>query len=80
MERLRRYSRRAFLVSSAAVAGGVAFGVYAVNSPPDNPLLADRGEGEAVFNPWVRIDGSGITLITPHIDLGQGATHAQAVL
>ena len=80
MGKLRTYSRRAFLVGSAAIAGGVAFGVYAVNRAPGNPLLADRGEGEAVFNPWVRIDADGITLITPHLDMGQGVASSQAAL
>ncbi len=80
MSTLRTFSRRAFLVGSVAVAGGVAFGTYLVQRNPENPNLADLGEGEASFNPWVRIDANGITLITPHADIGQGATSMQAAL
>jgi len=80
MSRLGKITRRSFLVASTAVAGGVAFGFYAYRKPPENPLLADRKDGEAIFNPWVRIDAEGITLITPHTDLGQGATSMQAAL
>ncbi len=80
MSTLRTFSRRAFLVGSVAVAGGVAFGTYLVQRNPENPNLADLGEGEASFNPWVRIDANGITLITPHADIGQGAASMQAAL
>lgn len=80
MGKLRTIGRRAFLIGSAAVVGGVAFGVYAVNSPNANPNLADLGDGEASFNPWVRIDGETITLITPHGDKGQGVVSSQAAL
>ncbi len=80
MGRLKTYTRRAFLVGSVAVAGGVAFGAYLVARTPENPNLADLGEGEASFNPWVRIDANGVTLITPHADIGQGAASMQAAL
>ena len=80
MSRMRTIGRRAFLVGSVAVAGGVAFGTYSARRAPDNPLLVDAREGQANLNPWVRIDGDGITLVGPHVDLGQGAAHAQAVL
>ena len=80
MGRLRTIARRSFLIGSAAIAGGVAFGIYAVQKPHSNPLLDDRADGEAVFNPWVKIDADGITLITPHADKGQGVASAQAAL
>lgn len=80
MGKVMKYTRRAFLVGAAAVAGGVAFGYYQVQKPHANPLLKDKSEGEAVFNPWVKIDRDGITLITPHSDVGQGATSMQAAL
>ncbi len=80
MADLGKIARRSFLVGSVAVAGGVAFGFYAVKKPHKNPLLADLSEGEAVFNPWVKITSNGITLITPHTDLGQGAYSMQAAL
>ena len=63
-----------------ALAGGVAFGVYAVRRPHSNPLAADLAADAATFNPWVKIDANGITLIAPHTDLGQGAQSVQAAL
>lgn len=80
MGRLKTITRRAFLVGSAAVAGGVAFGVYAVKRDPANPLATDLPKGAATFNPWVMIDADRITLITPHGDKGQGVLSAQAAL
>lgn len=76
----RKITRRAFLVGSAALAGGVAFGTYQVKKPHENPLLANLPDGAAAFNPWVQISSEGITLITPHTDLGQGAYALQAQL
>lgn len=80
MSKLKTFTRRAFLVGSAAVAGGVAFGTYLVLRDPENPNLSDLAQGEASFNPWVRIDATGVTLITPHADIGQGAASMQAAL
>jgi len=80
MGRVRKIARRTFLIGSVAIAGGVAFGVYSVRRPHTNPLLESRAQGEAVFNPWVKIDSSGITLITPHADKGQGVASSQAAL
>ncbi|MEL7163969.1 MAG: molybdopterin cofactor-binding domain-containing protein [Pseudomonadota bacterium] len=80
MSRLGKITRRTLLVSSVAVAGGVAFGYYAYKRPVDNPLLDDVAEGEAAITPYVKIDASGITLITPRADSGQGAYSVQAAL
>ena len=80
MATLKTFTRRAFLVGSAAVAGGVAFGIYLVIRNPENPNLRDLADGAASFNPWVRIDATGITLITPHVDIGQGSASMQAAL
>ncbi|MEM8653150.1 MAG: molybdopterin cofactor-binding domain-containing protein [Pseudomonadota bacterium] len=80
MSRIGKIARRTFLVGSAAVVGGVAFGYYAYKRPPANPLLTDLGEGEAALTPYVKIDSTGITLITPRADSGQGAYHVQAAL
>jgi isoquinoline 1-oxidoreductase beta subunit len=38
MGTLKTLTRRTFLVSSAAIAGGVAFGTYYVAKDPANPL------------------------------------------
>ncbi|MEJ6394811.1 molybdopterin cofactor-binding domain-containing protein [Gymnodinialimonas sp. 2305UL16-5] len=80
MSRAGKIARRTFLIGSAAIAGGVAFGIYAVRRPHDNPLADGLAEGEATFNPWVKISSDGITLITPHVDVGQGVASAQALL
>jgi isoquinoline 1-oxidoreductase beta subunit len=80
MGKTRTIARRTFLVGSAAVAGGVVFGIYAVKKPHTNPLLAALGDDAASFNPWVRISSERVTLITPHADLGQGAVSMQAAL
>ncbi|MBB6123359.1 xanthine dehydrogenase family protein molybdopterin-binding subunit [Sphingobium subterraneum] len=76
----RTIGRRAFLVSSVVIAGGVAFGYYTVKKPHLNPLRDQLGPDEATFNPWVKISPKGITLITPHADIGQGVASMQAAL
>lgn len=80
MGKAMKIARRSFLIGAAAIAGGVAFGVYKVKTPYANPLEDDLVDGEATFNPWVKIDGNGITLITSHADKGQGVVSSQAAL
>jgi len=80
MGKVKKIARRTFLVGSAAVAGGVAFGVYRYKTPHANPLADNLADGEASFNAWVKIAKDGITLITPHSDVGQGTTSMQALL
>ncbi|MDQ2091116.1 xanthine dehydrogenase family protein molybdopterin-binding subunit [Marimonas arenosa] len=80
MGKVGKIARRAFLIGSAAVAGGVAFGVWRVKTPWPNPLEQGLAEGAATFNPWVLIDAEKVTLITPHADKGQGVAHVQAAL
>ncbi|MEM6373688.1 MAG: molybdopterin cofactor-binding domain-containing protein, partial [Pseudomonadota bacterium] len=80
MASIGKIARRTFLVGSAAVAGGVAFGYYMYKRPVANPLLEDLADGAAALTPYVRIDAAGITLITPRADSGQGAYAVQAVL
>ena len=70
MASVGKIARRSFLVGSAAIVGGVAFGVYYLNAPSENPLKA--GKGETVLNPYVFIDANGITIITPRAEMGQG--------
>ncbi|MEY8837480.1 molybdopterin cofactor-binding domain-containing protein, partial [Cribrihabitans sp. XS_ASV171] len=69
--------RRTFLIGSAAIVGGVAFGVYKVRQPAANPLAP--GEG-AALNPFVMINGDGITLIAPRAEMGQGVRTTWAAL
>ncbi|MEO1251058.1 MAG: molybdopterin cofactor-binding domain-containing protein [Pseudomonadota bacterium] len=75
-----KVARRTFIIGSAAIAGGVAFGYYAINRPHKNPLLDDLEPGEAAFNPWVKITPEAVVLIAPHADLGQGVRSMQAAL
>ncbi len=77
---MTKIGRRSFLIGSAALAGGVAFGIVSIGAPPANPLERELGMGETSFNPWIRISPQGITLIAPHTDLGQGARSIQAAL
>ena len=80
MSRAGTIARRTFLIGSAAVAGGVAFGVYSYKRAAPNPLFKGLGKGQAALTPYVRIDQNGVTIITPRADLGQGAYSIQAAL
>ncbi|MGY6705981.1 molybdopterin cofactor-binding domain-containing protein [Roseinatronobacter sp.] len=80
MGRAKTIARRTFLIGSAAIAGGVAFGAYIVARPIPNPLLDQIGEGEAALTPFVLITEGGITLIVPRADIGQGIESLQAHL
>jgi len=80
MARSATLARRTFLIGIGAVTAGLAVGTYLVRREPDNPLLADLPQGAHTFNPYLRIDAQGITLITPRADMGQGATSVQAAL
>ncbi|MGD9864364.1 MAG: molybdopterin cofactor-binding domain-containing protein [Pseudodonghicola sp.] len=78
MSRIGKIARRTFLIGSAALVGGVAFGAYYVSRPAPNPLTAP--EGGATLNPFVMIDASGITLIAPRAEMGQGVHTTWAAL
>ena len=80
MGAIKTISRRAFLIGSTAVAGGVAFGTYAFRKEIPNPLLNGLNDGEVAITPYVKITPEGITLITPRADKGQGAYSVQAHL
>uniref|UniRef100_UPI0035132C4B xanthine dehydrogenase family protein molybdopterin-binding subunit n=1 Tax=Pararhodobacter marinus TaxID=2184063 RepID=UPI0035132C4B len=77
MSRLGTITRRSFLVASAAIAGGVAFGIYKLRQPIPNPL--DPGEGSAL-NAFLVIDQDGVTAISGRADMGQGAQSTLAML
>ena len=80
MGRIGTIARRTFLIGSAAVAGGVAFGAYAYKKAIPNPLLDELAAGEAAITRYVKIDAKGVTLITPRTDSGQGTSSVQAHL
>lgn len=72
MGKVGKIARRTFLIGSAAVLGGVAFGYVMYKRPAKNPLLDGLGESEAALTPYVLINAEGVTLITPRGDKGQG--------
>ncbi len=78
MGRIKKYTRRAFIVSSAAVAGGVAFGVYMSKKPLENPLKPEAGA--VTLNPYLIIDQEGVTIIAPRAEMGQGVQSMLAAL
>ena len=80
MSRIGKIARRTFLIGSVAVVGGAAFGYYRYRQPYPNPLEADAADGEAVLTPYVKIDGQGITIITPRAEMGQGVYTTLAAL
>lgn len=81
MSRAGKIARRTFLLGSAAVAGGLAFGYYAYRRPPANPLEAALADGEATFNPYVKIAAdNAITIIAPRAEMGQGIETTLAAL
>ena len=80
MGRVRTIARRSFLIGSASILGGVAFGAYFVTRPTLNPLLEGLAVGEAALTPFVKITPKGITFIMPRADVGQGIASTQAIL
>ena len=77
MSRLRTIARRTFLVGSAAILGGVAFGFYKYRKPHPNPIA---GAGIGALTPYVLIDPQGVTIITPRAEMGQGIHSTLAAL
>ena len=77
MGRLRTIARRTFLIGSAALVGGVAFGWYQYRKPLPNPIA---GEGLGALTPYVLIDQNGVTIITPRAEMGQGTHTTLAAL
>jgi isoquinoline 1-oxidoreductase subunit beta len=81
MASVMKIARRSFLVGVAALAGGVAVGYYYYRKPFANPLLDDLAEGEATFNPYVKISADNvITIIAPRAEMGQGVSTTLAAI
>ncbi|MEL7017342.1 MAG: molybdopterin cofactor-binding domain-containing protein [Pseudomonadota bacterium] len=72
--------RRAFLIGSAAIVGGVAFGTWQITKPYDNPLKDHLAPGETALTPYVLVNGDGITVIVPRAEMGQGVMTTLAAL
>ncbi|MEL6678836.1 MAG: molybdopterin cofactor-binding domain-containing protein [Pseudomonadota bacterium] len=76
-----KIARRTFLGVLAVGAGVTAFGYWQYRRPYDNPLADDLAEGEATFNPFVKIAADNtITVITPRAEMGQGVQTTLAAL
>lgn len=81
MADIGRIARRTFLIGTAAIAGGAAFGYYRYRTPYENPLDHGLAEGEAAFNAYVKIaSNNAITIIVPRAEMGQGVSTTLAAL
>ena len=76
MAGIGKIARRTFLFGAAAIGAGVAFGWWRYRTPHANPL---EGMG-STLNPYVLIDGDGVTLIAPRAEMGQGIQTTLAAL
>jgi len=74
--------RRAFLIGSAAVAGGLVLGYRAWANSFDRAAARQvQGEGEHLLAGWVKIaTDDTVTVYVPHVDMGQGTHTALAML
>jgi isoquinoline 1-oxidoreductase beta subunit len=80
MGRAMKIARRGFLFGSVALLGGVAFGWYRYATPYGNPLEAALPDGATTLNPYVIVDQSGVTVIAPRAEMGQGIHSTLAAL
>lgn len=80
MGRAMKIARRGFLFGSVAILGGVAFGWYRYATPYGNPLEAALPDGVTTLNPYVIVDQTGVTVIAPRAEMGQGVHTTLAAL
>lgn len=80
MGRAMKIARRGFLFGSVALMGGVAFGWYRYATPYGNPLQAALPDGTTTLNPYVIVDQTGVTVIAPRAEMGQGTHTTLAAL
>jgi isoquinoline 1-oxidoreductase subunit beta len=80
MARLMKIARRGFLFGAAAIAGGAVFGWWKYTTPYENPLQGGLAEGAASLTPYVIVEASGITVIAPRAEMGQGIHTTLAAL
>lgn len=78
MSKLGKIARRTFLFGTVAIVGGVAFGAYKVNQDYPNPFEGDPDK--ITLNPFLFLDQTGITLIAPRAEMGQGTHTTWAAL
>lgn len=76
-----KITRRTFLGAVVAIGGGLAVGYYFYRKPYPNPLKDGLADGEATFNPFVKIAADDtVTIIVPRAEMGQGVTTTLAAL
>ncbi|MEL6793078.1 MAG: molybdopterin cofactor-binding domain-containing protein, partial [Pseudomonadota bacterium] len=81
MGRVAKIARRTFLLGAAAVGTGVAVGYYYYQRDPGNPIEDMLANGEATFNPYLKIGSDNtITVYTGRAEMGQGSSTALAAL
>jgi len=80
MGKLKTFTRRSFLIGSSAILGGIAFGYYQYKKPQKNPLIGKTKLGESILTAYIKIDQSGVTIITPRAEMGQGVHTTLAAL
>lgn len=78
MSRWGTITRRTLLGGGVAVAGGMGFGAWWIAQDPPNPLRPD--EGAVALNPFVVVDGEGVTVVAPRAEMGQGVHTTLAAL
>ncbi|MEM1411535.1 MAG: molybdopterin cofactor-binding domain-containing protein, partial [Pseudomonadota bacterium] len=72
-------TRRAFILGSAAVAGGVAVGVV-LHREGRGSVQPPLEPGQVAITPYVIVDAEGIALISPRAEMGQGIQTTLAAL
>ena len=80
MNKAIKIARRTFLLGTVAVSGGLAVGYWNIKDPIENPLLAHLDDGEYALTPYVKVTQSGVTIITPRAEMGQGVQSTLAAL
>lgn len=78
----RKWTRRAFIGTSALAGGGFLIGITgAIFAPSRHSVRADGGDAGGELNTWIAITSDNIvTVLVPHCEMGQGAQTALAMM
>ena len=83
MAKIPKITRRGFLLTGAAVGGGllVGWGLMPGRGPAELAALLPTGEGEVALNAWLKIARDGtVTVAVPRQEMGQGICTALPML